>query len=108
MFSILLLLMTGHIFADFFLQLTRLAAYKRKKIMALAAHAFTWALVISLALILTGFFSIWKLYFLFVTHFVIDFLKIRLFTSSLSKLHPVNIADQLLHLATILAVLFYG
>ncbi|MCG9969035.1 DUF3307 domain-containing protein [Pelotomaculum terephthalicicum JT] len=107
MFSILLLLMAGHVFADFFLQLTRLAVYKRKKITALAAHAFSWALVISLVLMLTGFFSIWKLFFLFATHFVIDFLKIRLFSSSLAKLHPVNITDQLLHIATILAALFY-
>jgi len=107
MFSVLILLMAGHIFADFILQLTRLAAYKRKKVTALATHALSWALVISLALFFTGFFSIWKLFFLFATHFIIDFLKIRLFASSLSKLHPVNIIDQILHITTILVVLFY-
>lgn len=108
MFSFLLLLMAGHIFTDYFLQLTRFATHKRKNILALAAHALMWALVLSLVLIFKDHFSPWKLYFLFVTHFIIDWLKIRLFKATLSKLHPVNITDQLLHLATILVVLLYA
>ncbi|OPX84742.1 MAG: hypothetical protein A4E53_03799 [Pelotomaculum sp. PtaB.Bin104] len=107
MFSFLLLLL-GHIFADFFLQLTRLGAYKRKKILALTAHALIWALILSLALIITGSFSPWKLYFLFFTHFAIDWLKIRLFKATFPILNPVNVLDQLLHLATILVVLAHA
>ena|GEM_PF-6406135 len=34
--------------------------------------------------------------------------KIRFFKAVLPKLHPVNIADQLIHFATVLASLFYG
>jgi hypothetical protein len=108
MFSFLLFLIGGHIFADFFLQLTALAVHKRKNILFLTAHAFIWALVLSLVLIFIGLFSPWKFYFLFVTHFLIDWFKIRLFKAILSKLHPVNVTDQLLHLITILVVLFYG
>jgi len=43
MYLILSLLVVAHIFSDFFLQHTRLAIYKRKNILVLAAHAITWA-----------------------------------------------------------------
>lgn len=108
MLLVLFFLLAGHIFVDFFLQLTRLTIHKRTKILVLAAHAFSWAFVLSLILLLTGFFALWKLGFLFVTHFLIDWLKIRFFKASLSKLHPVNITDQLLHLLTILLALHYS
>jgi len=97
----------AHIFADFFLQLARLAIYKRKNILGLAAHAMTWAFFISLVLAFTGIFLPWKFLFLFATHFLIDLLKIHFFEVSLPMLHPVNIADQFLHFFTILAVVFY-
>jgi len=108
MFSFLFLLLIGHVFADYFLQTTRLAVYKRRNLAGLAAHAAIWASVICLVLVLKGFFSPWKFYFLFGTHFVIDWTKIRFFKTNLSKLHPVNVTDQLLHLATVLAVILYG
>ncbi|MHB8985586.1 MAG: DUF3307 domain-containing protein [Eubacteriales bacterium] len=101
-------LMAGHIFADYFLQLTRLAGDKRKNILALAAHALTWASVLSLILIIAGIFLPWKFCFLFISHSLIDWLKIRLISPPLALLHPVNVTDQLLHLSTILIVLFYG
>lgn len=108
MFFYLFLLLSGHVFADYFLQLTSLAGNKRKNKLALAVHALTWASVLSLILNTTGIFLPWKLYFLFVSHYLIDWLKIRLFRPTLATLHPVNATDQLLHLGTILIVLFYG
>jgi len=107
MFSFLLLLMTGHLFADYFLQITRLAAYKRKNILGLAAHAAIWGSTISLIILYEGYFSPWKFFFLTGTHFLIDWTKIRLFKANLGKLHPVNVTDQLLHLFTILTALLY-
>ncbi len=108
MFLILPLLVVAHIFADFFLQQTRLGIYKRKNILALAAHAITWAFSISLVLIIAGIFLPWNLFFLFVSHFIIDWLKIRFFDATLPMLHPVNVTDQFLHFLTILVVLYYG
>lgn len=108
MFSFLLILLAGHVFVDYFLQLTRFATYKRKCILVLIAHALTWAFVLSLILIFISLFSPWKFYFLFATHFIIDWLKIRFFKAALSKLHPVNVTDQLMHLVTILVVLYYA
>jgi len=108
MFLILPLLVVAHIFADYFLQQTRLSIYKRKNILVLAAHAMTWAFFISLVLYVTGIFSSWNFFFLFASHFIIDWLKIRFFDATLSMLHPVNVTDQLLHFLTILVVLYYG
>lgn len=108
MFLILPLLVVAHIFADFLLQQTRFAIYKRKNILVLAAHAITWAFFISLVLIVTGIFLPWNFIFLFASHFIIDWLKIRFFDATLPILNPVNVADQLLHFLTILVVLYYG
>lgn len=97
-----ILLIAGHIFGDYILQLNRLAQYKRKSLLVLGLHALSWALVISLVLYLADFFALWKLIFLSISHFLIDGLKIRLFPVSLPMLHPVNVGDQSLHLLTIL------
>lgn len=105
MLSILLLLAAGHIFTDFFLQTTRLGTYKRKNILALTAHALTWASALTMVLVYFDLFFPWKFHFLFASHFLIDWLKIKLFKASLPRLHPVNITDQLMHFATILVVL---
>lgn len=106
MLLILILLAAGHLFTDFFLQTTRLGTYKRKNILGLTAHALTWASALTMVLVYFNFFSPWKFPFLFASHFLIDWFKIHLFKASLPRFHPVNIADQLLHLATILVVLF--
>lgn len=107
MFLILALLLAAHIFADYYLQHTCLAAHKRKNILALAAHAVTWAFCISLVLAGAGFFSAWKFVFLLATHFIIDWFKIRLFSDKLPIFHKVNVTDQLMHFLTVLAVIFY-
>lgn len=108
MLSFFILLIAGHIFGDYILQLTRLAKYKRKCLFVLGLHALSWALVISLVLYLADLFALWKLIFLFSSHFLIDWLKIRLFPVSLPMLHPVNVGDQSLHLLTILLTVLFN
>lgn len=105
MLSILILLAAGHLFTDFFLQTTRLGTYKRKNILGLTVHALTWAFALIMVLVYFELFSPWKFPFLFTSHFLIDWFKIKLFKASLPRFHPVNITDQLLHLATILVAL---
>lgn len=108
MLSFFVLLLAGHICGDYLLQLNNLARYKRKNLLVLGLHALSWAVIISLVLFWAGFFAPWKLIFLFFSHYFIDWLKIRLFPAELSKLHPVNIGDQLLHIFSIsVTVLFY-
>ena len=106
MFFSLLLMSAGHVFADFILQLNRYAYLKRRYVLALVAHSLIWAIVLSLILNVLGLFLLWKLLFLFSTHFIIDWIKIRLFPAFLPILHPVNAVDQMLHFTTILVVLF--
>lgn len=106
MLSSFILLIAGHIFADYYLQLSKLGAYKRKNLLALIAHALIWAFVLSLILMFNNLFAPEKFCFLFITHFFIDWLKIRYFKASLHKINLVNVMDQLLHLGTILVVLF--
>lgn len=106
MLSFFVLLIAGHIFGDYLLQLNKLAPYKRESLLVLGLHALSWALVISLVLYWAGFFALWKLVFLFISHYIIDWLKIRLFPAALPKLHLVNVVDQSLHLATIIMTLF--
>jgi hypothetical protein len=107
MFLILTLLLAAHIFADYILQHTSLAEHKRENILALAAHAVTWAFCISLVLAGAGLLSVWKFFFLLATHFIIDWFKIRLFSAKLPIFHKANVTDQLMHFLTVLAVILY-
>jgi len=108
MLSFFVLLLAGHICGDYLLQLNSLAHYKRKSLLVLGLHALSWAVIISLVLYRAGFFALWKLVFLFFSHCIIDWLKIRLFPAELSKLHPVNVGDQLLHMLSIsVTIIFY-
>lgn len=108
MIPFLFLLLTAHVFADYYLQTTHFAVYKRKHWAGLAAHAAIWASLICLVLFLKGYFLPWMFYFLFATHALIDWAKIHFFKKNLSKLHPVNVTDQLLHFGTVLVVILYG
>ncbi len=108
MFSFFVLLIAGHIFGDYLLQLNRLAPHKRKSLLVLGLHALSWAVVISLVLYWANLLNPWKFFFLFISHFVIDWLKIKLFRASLPRLHPVNITDQSLHMLTILVTVLYN
>lgn len=101
------LLIAGHILGDFYLQLNKFAKYKRKSILALLCHAIIWSLLISMGLLIAHLFLWWKFILLCSSHFLIDWLKIKLFRPGLGYLHPVNIVDQLLHVLTIIITLAY-
>lgn len=92
----------GHLLTDYVLQKTRLGIFKRKKTLGLLLHALLWTAGVSPGLFILGIFSPWKAVFLFVTHGLIDYTKMKLTGGSLTLFHPVNIIDQLLHLLTII------
>lgn len=94
----------GHFLTEYVLQKTRLGVLKRKNFPGLLLHAFLWTVAVCPGLGLLGIFAPWKACFLFSTHALIDSVKIRLKPGKLQITHPVNIADQLLHLLTIVIV----
>ncbi|WP_423828277.1 DUF3307 domain-containing protein [Sporotomaculum syntrophicum] len=55
-------------------------------------------------LCLLGLFAPWKASFLFVTHAVIDFVKMSQTHDNLKLFHVANIIDQLLHFLTVVIV----
>jgi len=99
----LLALLFAHLLYDLHWQGPFIAEWKAKSWFLLGVHALTWALCIS-AMLYLGFggFALWKLVFLFVTHFGIDAWKARY-----TKLAPLGLAlwiDQFLHLVTLCIV----
>lgn len=102
-----LLIMAGHFLADYALQRTRLGAYKRQNLLGLALHALTWAALLSPGLFLCQRLDTGNFVFLFLSHLVIDFCKNRAAARWRVGYPAVNLADQLLHLWTVLMVLFW-
>ena len=104
----LALIFAGHIIGDVFLQMNRLSKLKRKHLWALGLHVIMWSGVICLVLLYLKIFAVWKMLFLFITHFFIDWLK-ALFKPSpgdLRRLSIVDTVDQLLHFITLGVVYF--
>ena len=104
----LALIFAGHIIGDVLLQMNRLSKLKRKHLWALGLHVLIWSGVICLVLLYLKIFAVWKMIFLFVTHFFIDWLK-PLFKPSpgdFRRLTIVDVVDQLLHFITLGAVYF--
>lgn len=87
----------AHLLYDFHWQGAYISEMKCKSDLHLFVHALTWALLISVVLYLFNDLSLWKLWFLFGTHFIIDRSKARYNAISLET-------DQLLHLATLVVV----
>lgn len=97
----LLAILAGHFLADYLLQHTRLGAYKRSSAAGLALHALSWAAAMTPGLMMLQSFAPWKLFFLFASHLLIDGAKNALFLGRRGMCTPVNLADQLLHMATL-------
>ncbi len=100
----LLITLGGHIFTEYTLQKTKLGIYKRKNFLGLLIHASLWSLAMCPGLGLLSLFAPWKVLFLFATHAMIDFIKMRVATGKLKVFHPASIMDQLLHLLTLVIV----
>jgi len=99
------LLVLIHLLYDFHWQGPFIAEFKARSWFLLGAHALTWALCIMAGLALIGApLPLWKLAFLFVTHFGIDAWKARY--TKLSALGAALWIDQSAHLVTLLAISF--
>ena len=73
--KILIFLAFAHLVGDFFMRNRFLDSYKQKNILILMTHCFVWGCCISIVLEYFGRLDMWKFWFLFAGHFVIDFWK---------------------------------
>lgn len=94
----------GHFLTDYILQKTRLGMLKRRYFAGLLLHAALWTAAMCPGLGLLGVFAPWKACFLLVTHALVDYVKMKLKPGKLRVTHPCNIADQLLHVLTVIIV----
>jgi|OM-RGC.v1.027569215 hypothetical protein len=103
------LIFAGHVAGDVLLQMNRLSKLKRKHLWALGLHVFLWTAMICFVLLYLKIFAFWKMLFLYITHFIIDWLKsfFKPTPGSLGGLTKVDVVDQLLHLATLGLVYFF-
>lgn len=99
-----LLLLLAHYVADFPLQGDFLGTMKGKYDYLLFAHVVIWSGVISLALVYLGIYTIYKLLFLFIGHFVIDRWKARKENKENALTWDLWI-DQSLHVVQLIIVL---
>lgn len=118
---LLLLLIIAHLLADFYLQTDEMVREKQKHLKKHVLHHFTLYFAV---LGLFWFYGspgkgvletwLWPALFLTGTHFIIDYMKIKLVDtfSKVGNLYKLSyfIIDQILHLATIVITcqLFYG
>lgn len=103
--SVFLLTLLAHLLYDFHWQGDFVAQGKGKYKFILGVHALTWSLLIAAILYFFGVFAVWKLIFLFVTHYIIDGWKSHL---------PKNdgyfwalYVDQGLHFLTLVIVVYF-
>ena len=89
-------MVSAHLLGDFVFQTSEIAEKKKKNLKFLFLHALIQALVVW---IVCGLWTNWKIpLYIFTTHFVIDFIKIKLNDERVG----VFIVDQVLHVITIL------
>ena len=96
-------MLLAHLLYDFHWQGQFRADNKGKRIFLLFIHALTWAMIVSVPLIVLQGLIIWKPIFLFITHFFIDMWKSRQPRTD-DNFYLIYI-DQFAHLITILSVL---
>lgn len=94
----------AHLLYDFHWQGDFIGQYKSKYDFLLLVHSTTWALLISAVLYYFGIFLVWKFFFLWITHHVIDYWKCRKLDKTYALTSDLWI-DQALHLITIVAVI---
>ena len=104
----LTLLFIGHLIGDVLLQMNRLSKLKRKHLWALGLHVLMWSGVICLVLFYLKLFAVWKMLFLFTSHFFIDWIKplFKPTPGDLRRLTIVDTVDQLLHFISLGVVYF--
>ncbi len=70
-------LIFAHYFGDVALQSTWQSINKAKIIYVMICHCMVWTACISIALQYLNIFSLWKVVFLFVGHFLMDTYKVK-------------------------------
>lgn len=105
--EIILLLFFHHV-GDVWAQPSWLIENKKKHLFALYEHVFIYSGVVSFALILTGHFSLWKFFFIAVTHFITDWLFYQGLPKILNKEKQYNWVyyDQFMHYVQIIFAYF--
>lgn len=101
-FQIMLLV---HLLYDFHIQGDFIGRLKGSNDFLLIVHCLTWALLLSVVLDVYGIYEPWKLFFLSMTHYLIDYWKSHKLDDDPRKLTTWLYIDQLLHLITILIVI---
>lgn len=105
-----LLLISGHLLGDFYLQPTVLAKGKAKNFLALLLHSVIYT--ISIVIFLLPYISqymLWFLLVLFVSHIVVDWIKLQFLrmASQNTKIKPmIFIVDQIVHIAIIFVIAY--
>ena len=101
LFLIVLLI---HLLYDFHWQGDFIATNKGKRIFILVVHCLTWGLFIWLAGYFLADWHVWKLAFLFVTHFASDYWKSH--QPQTERNFYFIYIDQTVHLASIIVTVF--
>lgn len=107
---LLIILLIGHMMADYFLQSSNMAENKRVHIKVLLAHSAIYLLVFAIIsfLFIQPQFAVWTTLIISVTHLIIDFIRTKI--DSNFKGHTVRfltfLFDQLLHVVIIVATYY--
>lgn len=96
-------LLFAHYIGDFALQSDWIAQNKRNYWYVLFAHSMIWAAIISMALEYLGLFSLWKVLFLIIGHFIIDKWKTTKQSGEWKWIYP----DQILHIIQLIVVYIF-
>lgn len=98
-------LIIAHFIGDWGLQNRWMAENKSKYIEILIAHSIIITGCICIALQYSGLFSIWKFYFLFLSHAIIDFISSNWYKKTKKRI--ITSIDHLFHFITLLIVYYY-
>ena len=93
----ILLLICAHAIADSSLQTDRMASLKGMVLRYMLSHCFVYAGIVSMMLMVIGRYEMWKLIWLFSTHFTID-QGLSYYKKDPQKLGWIGWLDQGLHL----------
>lgn len=105
-----LILIFAHLLADYPLQGEFLSKMKGKNLLLLCTHAGIWTGTVLLAAHLIGYsVDLWDVFFLFIVHAVVDYMKARplFFYKKLDPLGAALWIDQGIHVIQILIFMFY-
>lgn len=106
----MLLLIIGHLIADFYLQSSKMAEDKRKKITILLVHSIIYSCIFAIIdfVFLQPITAVWTTIIIAGMHFVIDFTRTKIDRKckSSKSLNASFFIDQILHFAVILVTYY--